>query len=151
MRISGMFITIPTRGVSGRMCSSGSMMVLPAGGAHQSSPPLALEISLAVTPNHRPTSSSVSPFFIWYVIRLPTILSLPRGQRERIERPLLEFVFGPRAIRGWNRDQRDEEEGGEESNRSIDEAFHELPGFTDRFAQIIDRKHGVRMKLYRRD
>src|ERR1700679_858715 len=62
---------------------------------------------------------------------------LAARQWERIERPLLELVFGPRAIRGWNRHQRDEKEGRQESNRSIDEAFHELPGLTDRFAQII--------------
>src|SRR5271154_6856571 len=75
---------------------------------------------------------------------------LATRQRERIERPLLEFVLSPRALRGRNRDQRDEKEGGEESNRSIDEAFHELP---DSYRQVRAnyRRSTASTEFYRRD
>ena len=108
-----MFITMPTCGVSGRMCSSGRMITRPAGGAHQSMWPFASEISLAVTPNHRPTSSSVSPFWIWYVMSLPMMSSLAARKRIGGERTILEFVLVPRAVRGRNGAQRNQHHGGQ--------------------------------------
>jgi len=53
-------------------------------------------------------------------------------KRIGIERATLEFVFAPRAIRSRGRDQRDQEQGGEDSNRDINEALHELRGKVER-------------------
>src|ERR1700678_2370477 len=48
-------------------------------------------------------------------------------ERVGVQRTFLELILGPRAVGGRNRDQRDEEQDGEESNREINAALHELP------------------------
>ena len=45
-------------------------------------------------------------------------------KRIGVERTFLEFVLGPRAVSRGNRDQRDEKQGREVSNRKIDESSH---------------------------
>src|SRR5208282_6609902 len=53
---------------------------------------------------------------------------LAMRKRVGIERATLEFVLRPRAAHSRDRDQRDHEQGGEDSNRDINEALHGLPG-----------------------